>query len=43
MFISLVSYEVIAVVNFKHEKVWNIKDIAYYPQSNSKFVTCGIN
>ncbi len=26
-----------------HEKVGHIKDIAYYPKSNYRFVTCGIN
>ena len=43
MLICLTACEVLGIANFAHEKICGIKDIAYHPKSNSKFVTCGIN
>jgi hypothetical protein len=43
MLVCLRTGTVLGVVNLAHEQAWYLKDLAYYPNSNHKFVSCGIN
>lgn len=40
--LDIMSGGVIGVATFIHEQPYLIKDMKFYPGSNSKFITCGI-
>jgi hypothetical protein len=43
MLVCLHTGTIKAAANFIHEQAWHMKDIAYWPGSNHKFVSCGVN
>jgi hypothetical protein len=43
MIVCLRTGSVLGVANLAHEQAWSIKDVGYYPNSNHKFVSCGVS